>query len=275
MANATSRVAKAFRDYRSDNLRHSYGTLSSRLQLYTGAMLGFTTGGYLAKFDDTQSLAFAGLVLDVEQYGGSQGPKLPNNGNESGTAGDGSLDLDFKQVKRFELAISGVAITDIGKTVYAVDDQTGTLDPSTRTYANPIGTVSQLTFATNPASAVSGIAVVEPFYVWPAANVQLQAAKWLAATGAQSLYRWDCGKTIFIPNTAAYSITLPPVAGCPAGSRLTFVKTSADAFAATLDGDGAETIDGGATLATVDGQYDCVTLVSTGSEWVVLNRDIT
>jgi len=42
----------------------------------------------------------------------------------------------------------------------------------------------------------------------------------------------------------------------------------------TLDPDGAEQIDGAATLATIDAQYDCAHVVCTGTEWIVVDRDI-
>ena len=164
MSNATARVGKAYRDYRSDHRKRSYSTLTSQLQLYVNAHLGTTTGGYLAKFDDTQSLRYAGMVLDGGNIHGSQGPKLPNNGATSGTAGDGTLDVEYVEPKRFELAVSGVAVTDIGRLVYALDDQTGTLDPTATTYQNLYGVVSDLLYATDPSSAVSGIALVTPIY---------------------------------------------------------------------------------------------------------------
>jgi hypothetical protein len=52
------------------------------------------------------------------------------------------------------------------------------------------------------------------------------------------------------------------------------VKISAAAFAITLDGNAAETIDGAATLTTMDALYDCALLLCTGTEWIVLSRDI-
>ena len=52
------------------------------------------------------------------------------------------------------------------------------------------------------------------------------------------------------------------------------VKTSADAAAVTLDGNGAETIDGAATYAAIDAQYDTAHLLCTGSEWIILSRDV-
>ncbi len=275
MANATKKVDKAFRKYDQDNLTHSYGTLTAQLQLYTGAMIGLAVGGYAAKFDDTQSLAFFGIVLSEENRGGRQGPKIPTGDSVTGTAGDGTLDVELKQPKRFELSITSVAITDIGKTVYALDDQTGTLSSSATVYGNAIGTVVDLVYATNSASPVASIALVEPCYKWPAANKELSAARVLVATGAQSLYRWDLGKTIIVPSTGAYALTLPAVATCPAGTGFTFVKNHAGAVILTVTGNAAENIDGANTYAAIDANYDCATIVSTGTEWVITSRDIT
>jgi hypothetical protein len=52
------------------------------------------------------------------------------------------------------------------------------------------------------------------------------------------------------------------------------VKTNATAAAITLAGHAAETIDGVATYAAVDAAYDCVLVFCTGTEWVILSRDI-
>lgn len=165
MANATARVAKSMFDYRNDKTKHSYATISSLTQLYNGAMLGINSSGYLQKFDDTQSLRFYGLVLDEpNKSSGGQGPRLPTGTGTSGTQGDGTLDVDVKQPKYFELAISGVTIGDIGRPVYAVDDQTGTLDPTATAYQNRVGVVRDVVYATNPASNVTGIAEVTPSY---------------------------------------------------------------------------------------------------------------
>jgi hypothetical protein len=265
VANATTRVAKGAKRVLDEFIEHSSETLSAARTYYTHAMVGLTTGGYLAKFDDTQALEFWGLVDGRE---GDQ--PLP-----IGTAGDGTIDLKVHRTPAFELAIASVAITDIGKKVYAIDDQTGTLDASTRTYANLVGTVKDLVYATSGGSPVSGIALVEARYGGKAVAGALGASKFLAATGTQTLTKHDLNKTIFVPNTAAYSINLPAVATTQAGDRLTFVKTTSDAFAATLDGDGGETIDGATTLATIDAQFDTAVLVSTGSAWIVLSRDIT
>lgn len=255
MANATAKVAKGAIRRSDEFMKRSSVTLAAELQYYVSAMVGITTAGYLAKFDDSQSMIFAGIVR------GDQGnPLIP-----IGTAGDDTLQLDYHQPFRFELAVSGVAVTDIGKKVYASDDQTGVLTNG-GTYGNLIGIVVDV--------AASGIALVEPVYDGVAAHKRLGSAKTLAATGTQTLTKWDVNKTIIIPSTGAYTVNLPAVAGTQVGDRIHFVKTTADAVAATLDGDAGETIDGATTLATIDAQFDCATLVSTGTAWIVENRDI-
>jgi hypothetical protein len=76
-----------------------------------------------------------------------------------------------------------------------------------------------------------------------------------------------------IGNTVARTLTLPAVAGT-AGLWYTIKKTSADAAAVTIDTPGGETIDGAATNAEVDAQYDSITIVSDGSNWHVVNKKI-
>lgn len=257
MANATARVAKKTVRWTDEFFQRPLKTLSSETTYYTGAMIGLNVSGYLDKFDDAGSFIFAGLAR------GREG----NPVMAAATQGDVGHDLDLHLPRYFEIALASVALTDIGKPVYASDDQTAVLDASTRTYANLIGHIVDRISAT--------IALVEGNYAGVFGHQKLGASLFLAATGTITLAKWDLFKTIFIQNTAAQTINLPAVASCPAGSRLTFVKISSDAFAATLDGSGAETIDGAATLATLDADNDCATLVSTGSEWVVLNRDIT
>ena len=154
MADATAPVPVAYRRYTDDKGRHSFGTAVAAVNLYNCAMLGLNAG-YVAKFDDTASMKFLGIVLEKE----GNPIVVPIS-----TAGDGTGDVDFVQPTAFELAISGVAITDIGRRVYALDDQTGTLDPSATTYANLIGVVKDLIFSTNAASPVSGYALVAPIY---------------------------------------------------------------------------------------------------------------
>lgn len=258
MANATARVARAVRSYRDEVLTHSYGTLSSALQLYAGAMLGLNAG-YLAKFDDTASLRFFGVVLEKDGN-----PKLPSDGSTSATAGAAVLGLDVKQPPAFELAISGVAITDIGRRVYAVDDQTGTLDPSATTYANLIGTVKDLISATDGGSPVSGYALVKPIYDIPAGS-QLQV---LGASGAVVIK----ASTVIITKSGVAALTIAdPTSGTHDGLVMRF--QSATATAHTLSnaaGSGFNAGGSGTDVGTFGGAIgDGLEITAYGGKWFV------
>lgn len=92
------------------------------------------------------------------------------------------------------------------------------------------------------------------------------------ADGAASLTVAMCG-LYTIGNTVARTLTLPAVSGT-AGLWYTIKKTSADAAAVTIDTPGAETIDGAASNAEIDAQYDTITLVSDGSNWHIVYKMI-
>jgi hypothetical protein len=260
VANATSEVKKGVVRIQDRWRKRSVETLSAATRFYTTALLGIDSTGYYCKGDDTQSWLFGGVVR-----GGEGNPLLP-----AGTAGDGTIDLDNEMPGWLELLVSGVAVTDIGKPVYALFDNEGTLDFAATTYANLVGHVVDVA-----KPGVSNIALVEPAYDGVAAHLRLQAAKRVAATGATTLSKFDLGKTVFCANSAAKTITLPPIADVPAGRTITIVKDHAsDTNILTLAGDGSENIDAANTLTTLDAPWDVATLVSNGARWVVRSRDL-
>lgn len=265
MANATAKVDKDGVRW-NDNLEFPkvpLETISAETTYYTGAMIGRQVDGYYRKFDDSEEMVFAGLVR------GREG----NPVMATATQGDAGHELDLWRPPFFQLAIASVAITDVGKPVYASDDQTGVLDGSTRTYGNLIGVVHSLVYRTG-LTAVSGIALVKANYEGAFGHGLYSSTRWLPATGAQTLTELDLYKTIIIINTAAQTITLPAVASCPAGSWMRFIKKSTDAQAATLDGASSEEIDSAATYAAIDAEHDCALLVSDGTQWHIASRDI-
>lgn len=256
MANATDLVKKGAVSRTDEYIVIGFETLAAETTVYPGAMLGIDATGYLCKYDDTQAAIFAGIASSD-----NGATVLP-----ASTAGDGKAKVRVHQPQRFELAISGVAVTDIGKKVYASDDQTGVLSNASLTYANFVGHVVGV--------VSSGIALVEPSYDGIAGHARYGVSKWLAATGTQTLTKYDLNRVVFCPNTAAHTVNLPAVASTQAGDFIQFVKTTSDAQAVTLDGDSSDAIDGSTTLATIDAQFDCARLVSTGAAWIVVNRDI-
>lgn len=67
--------------------------------------------------------------------------------------------------------------------------------------------------------------------------------------------------------SGTFTLTLPPAATAGAGRM--FVIKNSGAGVITVDGDGAETIDGAATY-TISTQYAAITVMSTGSNWIIL-----
>ena len=159
--------------------------------------------------------------------------------------------------------LTGVTVADIGKDVYASDDETLTLTPTGNSRVGRIVAVETTNVARvrcQPVSALTGVIENGPIITLADADATLTLN--------------HVNRTLLMSNTQARTLTLPPVATVRAGGWLRLVKTSSDAAAVTLDGYSAETIDGAATLAAVDAQYDCVLLLCTGSAWIVLSRDI-
>lgn len=68
----------------------------------------------------------------------------------------------------------------------------------------------------------------------------------------------------------AKTITLPTAASI-AGRVYIIRKSDASANAVTVDGNGAETINGAATYTGLDTQYDAVTIMSDGVGWMILS----
>lgn len=160
-------------------------------------------------------------------------------------------------------ALPSVALADVGKDVYASDDETLTLAPAGNSRIGRVVALEGASLARvrcQPALGLSGALENLPI-------VQL-------ADASATLTLAHVNRTLLIANTAARVLTLPPAASVRAGGTIRIVKTSAAAAAVTIDPNGGETIDGVSVLSTVDGQYDVAHLLCTGSEWIVLSRDI-
>lgn len=73
--------------------------------------------------------------------------------------------------------------------------------------------------------------------------------------------------TLILADATAGAVTITlPAAASSAGHRLIIKKTDASANAVTVDGSGAETIDGAAT-ASLTAQYQSIEIVCDGSTW--------
>jgi hypothetical protein len=160
-------------------------------------------------------------------------------------------------------ALTGVVLGDVGKDVYASDDETLTLAPTGNTRIGRIVAVEGTSLARVRCRPVAGLCG------------SLENVPVVSLADANATLTLDhMNRTLLIANTQARTLTLPAAATLRAGGWFRLVKTSAAAAAVTLDGNAAETIDGAATYAAIDALYDCVLVLCTGSEWVILSRDI-
>lgn len=175
----------------------------------------------------------------------------------------GGIRVRLHQMVDIVHALAGVVTADIGKDVYASHDGTLTLAPAGNSRVGRIVAIEGTGLARvrlQPAMSLSGTLEGQPVVTLPDANTTLTL---------DHMHR-----TLLIANTAARTLTLPPVATARAGAWFRVVKTSTNAVAVTLDPNASETIDGAASYAAIDAQYDAVQVVCAGSEWIILSRDI-
>lgn len=94
----------------------------------------------------------------------------------------------------------------------------------------------------------------------------------LAKTAAYTIVVADDGKLVDADATsAAFTVTLPTVASAGDGFIIIVKKTDSSVNAVTIDGAGAETIDGATTLV-LSSQYDSAALRCDGTEWHVVSK---
>lgn len=93
-------------------------------------------------------------------------------------------------------------------------------------------------------------------------NTHSQAgAAYTAGTNAETVILGDC-------TSNAITVTLPAAASS-ASKYFNIKKTDSSGNSITIDGNGAETIDGGAT-ASITTQYESLTIVCDGTEWWII-----
>ena len=72
---------------------------------------------------------------------------------------------------------------------------------------------------------------------------------------------------VTLATAGAFTVTLPAASGVT-GKPFQVKKIDSSANAVTVDGDGAETIDGAASEDLLS-QYDCLEVTSDGTNWVI------
>ena len=182
------------------------------------------------------------------------------------TVGDhiaGGISVKLHQHVDVIHALSGVSSADIGRAVYASDDTTLV------TYSFGGSRIGRVV-----AVEGTGLARIRCQPVMSGDGVGESEHVILLSDESQTLTLDHINKTLVVSNSAAVTLTLPAVATVRAGGRLRIVKLTDNAYAVTLDANASETIDGSATFAAINAKYDVAELLCTGTEWVIVSRDI-
>lgn len=244
MANATTRGRVGTTPFNDDETL--LGAVSTAQTFYPNALAGLTVAGYLDKLDDTAVKKLAGVTNGVQNEvlsGGSNGDVL----------------IPVKQPRFITLAFSAIALTDLGRIVYASDDQTGSLVPGS--YGNAIGRL------VHRLSATSG--VVELFRMGEAeCGTPLQV---LSASGAVPIKRSTC----IITKAGVAALTLAdPTADVHDGVEMTFISATAQAHTlSNAAGSGFNAGGSGTDVGTFGGGIgDGITVVAYQGKWLVKNK---
>lgn len=94
----------------------------------------------------------------------------------------------------------------------------------------------------------------------------------MSKSATYTIRRSDFGKTILANAAgAAFTLTLPDLGSDDVGYWVIIKKSDSSSNAATIDGDGSDTIDGAANVA-LSAQYDGGMFVWSGSAWYIIGR---
>lgn len=219
---------------------------------YEGSLLSINSSGYYAAL--TAGQPFAGICERTIQ-------------SKDAAASNGQVMLQARTgLFRFVAIISGLTAADVvaRRRVYASTDNDLSLTAEAgNTY---VGRICDL--YTQFGGITNGVVIeAETFQSQAEADV----GSFTLADAAATLTVSQLDQVLYMPNTAARTLTLPAVASCT-GRRFTVVKTTAAAFAVTLQGNASENINGANTYATSSSQYAVAEIRSDGTQWILVSK---
>lgn len=165
--------------------------------------------------------------------------------------------------------IAGLTIADVvaQRKVYASTDNDLTLTAEAgNTYIGKI-----IGLATQFGGITNGVFIQAETFHLQGMGAERDLGSQVLADAPATLTVSQLDMTLYLPNTAARTLTLPPVASCT-GRKFKVIKTNAAAFAITLQGNAAETINGSNTYATATANYSYAEIRSDGTQWVLVGK---
>lgn len=217
--------------------------LLAEVQAYrVGDLIGLTETGYATLFDQRQPLRFLGVSEENVQVPAEANP--------------GQYRLCVDRPMLLSVRLNNAQPSHIGYKAYAHSRDEVQLQPG------PFGNFAGVIVAVLNSSEVL---LAPPQRSRP----DVAGVRILPAEGNQVLGRFALHQTLFIPNTAPLTITLPPLSTTQPGDGLRLIKTSNNALAVTVAAATGDTIEGQTTI-TLNTIYSHLWLVSTGEIWLVL-----
>lgn len=236
-------------------IRRNLPLLASQVP-FQGSFLGYdVTTGFVRTL--TAGQPFAGIALHQVL---SRDAPTANGGAPNVEAITGQF--------TFVAVISGITQADITarRRVYASNDNDLSLTAAAgSTYVGRV--VDKFT---QVGGVANGVVIQAETADMQSLDMGLAGFELLADTAA-TLTTAQLGKTLLMPNTAARTLTLPAAASCT-GRTFTVLKTTAAAFAVTLQGNAAENVNGANTYATATAQYSQAEIISDGTQWYVTHK---
>lgn len=219
--------------------------VEANTEIFLGSLVTLNAAGLAIPLDSTTvSQLFVGVAVKAAD-------------NRTITAASRRVAVvDVRRTGIHELATQdSLANSNIGDPVWGLDDQTVSLTQSVATQPL-VGRIGKF--------VESDIAHVD---IFDAGSIAIQAR--LVVVTKTTTYTALVSDDFVVADAtaAAFTVTLPTAVG-NSGVSLTVKKVDSSINAVTIDGDGAETIDGQLT-AILSVQYDSITLVSDGVQWWV------
>jgi hypothetical protein len=241
MANTTKRGNVGATPF--DSACELRGAVSTAQTFWENAMVGLTAAGYLDKFDDAADKRFDGRTEGISL-------EVPSGGS------NGDILIPTDQPRFITCAIAAATVADIGRLVYASDDQAVAFTPGA--FGNPVGRIAAVRSATS-------VVVACKYHGELTGGRPLQVA---SADGAVVIK----SGTEIITKAGVCALTLAnPTSGVHDGVEMTFLSATAHAHTITNAGgiNGAGASGDVATFGAAKG--NSITLVAYLGVWYVKN----
>lgn len=244
MSNATKRAQTTYEPFNID-AKFQVGMASTAQTYYPGALVGLNTSGYGTKMDDTAQIRFQGISAQPQTTIASGGS-------------DGDVKLEVVQPRYITMDIASAAVTDIGRPVYATDDQTASFSPGS--FGNLIGYVHSLVSSTS----------VRIECAWESGRRARKPHQVASASGAVVIKE----STVVITKAGVAALTIADPAAADDGIEMTFISATAQAHTlSNAAGSGFNAGGAGSDVGTFGGAIgDGITIVAYNTKWLVKDK---